>query len=252
MNIDISNAHCGPRILFPDHAWLRVVSVPRDCLRRCCRSLVASTTTTEMTRAYERSWTFAEGLRERASETLLLAGGKVGLARASTWASSEINTERARVRARSCCARGARERGVCVGSGRAECAERREPGGISASSRNPRCVRADGRGGASQLRIRHRRTRRVRVPSSRPSSPTHKPTDPIPSPSEEARAARRCVVVVVWHDVCRDPNWSISTDTLCAGANDVSSGGESPRESRPRCPSPRISSEILRARKCEK
>lgn len=25
MNIDISNAHCGPRIQFPDHAWLRVV-----------------------------------------------------------------------------------------------------------------------------------------------------------------------------------------------------------------------------------
>jgi hypothetical protein len=25
MNNDISNAHCGPRILFLDHAWLRVV-----------------------------------------------------------------------------------------------------------------------------------------------------------------------------------------------------------------------------------
>ena len=25
MNIDISNAHCGPRIQFLDHAWLRVV-----------------------------------------------------------------------------------------------------------------------------------------------------------------------------------------------------------------------------------
>lgn len=25
MNIDISNAHCGPRIQFPDHSWLRVV-----------------------------------------------------------------------------------------------------------------------------------------------------------------------------------------------------------------------------------
>lgn len=25
MNIDTSNAHCGPRIRFPDHAWLRVV-----------------------------------------------------------------------------------------------------------------------------------------------------------------------------------------------------------------------------------
>lgn len=33
MNIDISNAHCGPRIQFPDHAWLRVVLVPRNCLR---------------------------------------------------------------------------------------------------------------------------------------------------------------------------------------------------------------------------
>lgn len=36
MNIDISNAHCGPRIQFPDHAWLRVVYVPKDCLRQCC------------------------------------------------------------------------------------------------------------------------------------------------------------------------------------------------------------------------
>lgn len=26
MNIDSSNAHCGPRILFPDHVWPRVVS----------------------------------------------------------------------------------------------------------------------------------------------------------------------------------------------------------------------------------
>lgn len=25
MNIDVSNAHCGPRILFLDHVWLRVV-----------------------------------------------------------------------------------------------------------------------------------------------------------------------------------------------------------------------------------
>jgi len=33
MNIDISNAHCGPRIQFPDHAWLRVVLVPLNCLR---------------------------------------------------------------------------------------------------------------------------------------------------------------------------------------------------------------------------
>ena len=27
MNIDISNAHCGPRIQFLDHAWLRVAHV---------------------------------------------------------------------------------------------------------------------------------------------------------------------------------------------------------------------------------
>lgn len=31
MNIDVSNAHCGPRILFPDHVWLRVVSALHDC-----------------------------------------------------------------------------------------------------------------------------------------------------------------------------------------------------------------------------
>ncbi|KAL0103855.1 hypothetical protein PUN28_017892 [Cardiocondyla obscurior] len=33
MNIDISNAHCGPRIQFPDHAWLRVVLSKTNCLR---------------------------------------------------------------------------------------------------------------------------------------------------------------------------------------------------------------------------
>lgn len=32
MNIDISNAHCGPRILFPDHAWLRVRSTNKTRL----------------------------------------------------------------------------------------------------------------------------------------------------------------------------------------------------------------------------
>lgn len=51
MNIDISNAHCGPRIQFPDHAWLRVVLVPRNCLRLCApgqRGPFAQT-------AYERS-----------------------------------------------------------------------------------------------------------------------------------------------------------------------------------------------------
>lgn len=29
MNIDISNAHCGPWILFLDHSWLRVVSISK-------------------------------------------------------------------------------------------------------------------------------------------------------------------------------------------------------------------------------
>lgn len=29
MNIDISNAHCGPRILFLDHSWLRVVPITK-------------------------------------------------------------------------------------------------------------------------------------------------------------------------------------------------------------------------------
>lgn len=38
MNIDISNAHCGPRIQFPDHAWLRVVLVTKDCLRHRARA----------------------------------------------------------------------------------------------------------------------------------------------------------------------------------------------------------------------
>lgn len=32
MNIDTSNAHCGPRIQFRDHAWLRVVLVPGTLL----------------------------------------------------------------------------------------------------------------------------------------------------------------------------------------------------------------------------
>ena len=34
MNIDISNAHCGPRIQFPDHAWLRVVQTRHTALYR--------------------------------------------------------------------------------------------------------------------------------------------------------------------------------------------------------------------------
>jgi len=38
MNIDISNAHCGPRIQFPDHAWLRVVSLNAKLLAPLCRA----------------------------------------------------------------------------------------------------------------------------------------------------------------------------------------------------------------------
>ena len=33
MNIDISNAHCGPRILFLDRSWLRVVSISTTARR---------------------------------------------------------------------------------------------------------------------------------------------------------------------------------------------------------------------------
>lgn len=59
MNIDISNAHCGPRIQFPDHAWLRVVYVPKDCLRvreifaRCGGVFKIPARTSD-------SWTFAK------------------------------------------------------------------------------------------------------------------------------------------------------------------------------------------------
>lgn len=34
MNIDTSNAHCGPRILFLDHSWLRVASTSQTARRR--------------------------------------------------------------------------------------------------------------------------------------------------------------------------------------------------------------------------
>lgn len=53
MNIDISNAHCGPRIQFRDHAWLRVVLVP-------------STLLAPPRRTSDR-WTFAR-LRQRRGE----------------------------------------------------------------------------------------------------------------------------------------------------------------------------------------
>lgn len=41
MNIDISNAHCGPRILFPDHSWLRVVYTYQTARRPRDRSASA-------------------------------------------------------------------------------------------------------------------------------------------------------------------------------------------------------------------
>lgn len=43
MNIDISNAHCGPRIRFPDHAWLRVVQQTKpDCSYPRSRTLLCA------------------------------------------------------------------------------------------------------------------------------------------------------------------------------------------------------------------
>lgn len=69
MNIDISNAHCGPRIQFPDHAWLRVVFITRNCLR------------------YSRTsecWTLARSRRDDAPAT---RGESVRL----PWASFEMN-----------------------------------------------------------------------------------------------------------------------------------------------------------------
>lgn len=41
MNIDISNAHCGPRILFLDHSWLRVVSYTKTARFPGARSRAA-------------------------------------------------------------------------------------------------------------------------------------------------------------------------------------------------------------------
>lgn len=57
MNIDISNAHCGPRIQFPDHAWLRVVSVNQKLLAPAARPR----------RRTSDRWTFA---RNRASSQM--------------------------------------------------------------------------------------------------------------------------------------------------------------------------------------
>lgn len=51
MNIDISNAHCGPRILFPDHSWLRVVSISKTArfsfFEGKCRSVLDARRATE-------------------------------------------------------------------------------------------------------------------------------------------------------------------------------------------------------------
>lgn len=55
MNIDISNAHCGPRIQFPDHAWLRVVSIEAHCLRRLARSRLGVALDTHACRARARA-----------------------------------------------------------------------------------------------------------------------------------------------------------------------------------------------------
>ena len=102
MNIDISNAHCGPRIQFLDHAWLRVahvnlrllalrivalrlsLSVP-SCLRqpavvlfrRTFQSLGGRARTRIRIRAYERArtrrtsdcWTLV-GVRRGRAETV--------------------------------------------------------------------------------------------------------------------------------------------------------------------------------------
>lgn len=83
MNIDISNAHCGPRIQFPDHAWLRVVLIPKNCLRFCVRANVGR----------------SPGRARRRRSTVRLP-----------WASSEMNREvfaevvaAARSRTRSAC-----------------------------------------------------------------------------------------------------------------------------------------------------
>ena len=54
MNIDISNAHCGPRIQFPDHAWLRVVLTKAHCLRRRARARGSASRSTRTCRARAR------------------------------------------------------------------------------------------------------------------------------------------------------------------------------------------------------
>ena len=55
MNIDISNAHCGPRIQFPDHAWLRVV------LRQI--TLLAPAAVAAAAALYARGWRDVYGVR---------------------------------------------------------------------------------------------------------------------------------------------------------------------------------------------
>lgn len=108
MNIDISNAHCGPRIQFPDHAWLRVVSAPRNCLRRCSclerdtRARVRATL--DARRGCARETKLSLLLAERVvlfsrREVVTTAERKMSRESVSPpWASSEMTRRRARVR----------------------------------------------------------------------------------------------------------------------------------------------------------
>lgn len=108
MNIDISNAHCGPRIQFPDHAWLRVVSAPRNCLRRCSclerdtRARVRATL--DARRGCARETKLSLLLAERVvlfsrREVVTTAERKKSRESVSPpWASSEMTRRRARVR----------------------------------------------------------------------------------------------------------------------------------------------------------
>lgn len=86
MNIDISNAHCGPRIQFPDHAWLRVVLVTTHCLRPrasptrgLCGPAYGAVT------AYERSLDVRPAVRDNETPSR----ERVRF----PWASSEMNWE---------------------------------------------------------------------------------------------------------------------------------------------------------------